>query len=475
MSGAWRTRLRSFAIITTCLVLGGASSAIAQSNYRFVQIGVGQTPAYDINDEGVAVGFFVFGDASGNTGYRWTENTGPVGVVSNPADVNKFPYFPAQALAINNGGTVVGQGSAAGAVPFVPTILSPGGVFTFLPPSETPSVSATARAVSNAGAVVGKWRANDQAAFYWTEATGIEAISPTPSDQFFARDAFDVNDAGVVVGWCNGTECGIDRSGYLWSRTGGHFVMPKVAGFLNAAHEALAINERNQVVGRYNGAGGVAGVFMWSAATGTVDLGAPAGHPQNVDINDRGQIVVTITPPTGGTAAYLFSNGVWTDLNTLMPPGATFTVDTARAINNHGWIAGSGNGALNTGYVLIPPTVDVTVNGEDGPLTLGPASPLQISIAFDGGNAGLLNPAELYTGFVSPFGIFWITPGGLSATPTRLYAGPLPSFGPVPLINLPAAGVLPAGTYIWFTIVDHDTDGTVDAHFFDYVVTTRTP
>src|SRR5690349_4743253 len=148
MSRGCRTRLRSLAIMAASLVLGGASSAIAQSNYRFVQIGIGQTPVYDINDEGVAVGFFVFGDAIGNRGYRWTESTGPVGVVPNPGDVNKFPNFSAQALAINNGGTVVGQGSAAGAVPFVPTILGPGGAFTFLPPSETPSVSATARAVS---------------------------------------------------------------------------------------------------------------------------------------------------------------------------------------------------------------------------------------------------------------------------------------------------------------------------------------
>lgn len=471
-----RTRLRSFAIITTLLVLFGAAPAIAQSNYRFVQIGTGQTPAYDINDEGVAVGFFVFGDPNGNRGYRWTESTGPIGLAPTPGDVNKFPFFgSAQVLAINNGGTVVGQGAATGGVPFVPTILSPGGTFTFLPPSETPSVLATARGVSNTGAVVGKWRANDQAAFYWTAATGIEAISPTPSDAFFARDAYDVNDAGMVVGYCSGTECGIDASGYLWSRTGGHLVLPKVAGFSGTFHEALAINERNQVVGRYGG-GGVGGVFLWSAATGTVDLAAPAGLPQFVDINDRGQIVATIAPHAGGgTTAYLFNNGVWTDLNTLLPAGVTFHIDTARAINNHGWIAGSGAGSLSVGYVLIAPTVDVTVNGEDGPLTLGPASPLQMSLAFDGGNGNLLNPAEVYIGFASPFGVFWFTPGGLSATPTRLYAGPLPTFGPVPLLNLPSAGVLPAGTYVWFTIVDHDTDGALDGHFFDFVVTTRTP
>jgi hypothetical protein len=231
----------------------------------------------------------------------------------------------------------------------------------------------------------------------------------------------------------------------------------------------------NQVVGRYNGAGGTAGVFFWSASTGTIDLGAPAGSPQYLDINDRGHIVATIFPPTGGTAAYLFRNGVWTNLITLMPPGETFQPDTVRAINNNGWIVGSGSGSLTVGYVLIPPTVDFTANGADGPLTLGPSSPLQISLAFDGGLGGLLNPAELYIGLASPFGLFWITPGGLSLTPARLFAGPLPSFGPAPLFTLPVAGALPAGTYAWIAIVDNDTNAVINGHFFDLVVTTITP
>ena len=78
-------------------------------------------------------------------------------------------------------------------------------------------------------------------------------------------------------------------------------------------------------------------------------------------------------------------------------------------------------------------------------------------------------------GFSSPFGLIWITPSGLSLTPTRLYNGPLPTFGPAPLITLPAAGLLPPGTYVWIAVVDNDTNGAIDGHVFDFVVTTISP
>ena len=355
--------------------------------------------------------------------------------------------------------------------------MSPAGVFTFLPAFEVPSVSATARAVNNAGAVVGRARGNDQAAFYWTEATGMEIISPVPSNEFFARDAYDVNDAGIVVGWCTGTECGNNGvwgdGAYLWARGSGHFVLPKVAAFPAAFHEGLAINERNQVVGRY-AAEGTNGMFFWSQATGTIDLGAPAGLPLHMDINDRGHIVVTISTPGSGDVPYLYRNGVWTDLNDLRQPGETFEIDIVRAINNSGWIVGTGNGALQAGFVLIPPTVDVTVNGSDGPLTIGPGTGVQVSLAFDAGNGGVLSPGEVYSGIATPFGLYWKTPTGYTLTPTRLYAGPIPNFGPISLISV-GPGLLPPGTYTWVTVVDNDMNGVINAHYYDYVVTTVIP
>jgi hypothetical protein len=467
MTQAWRTRSAAFVISLISLGLGVASPVFAQSNYRLVELG-SLKPVYDINNEGMAVGFYVFGDTNGNLGYKWTESTGDVPLVPNPADINKFPFFSAGALAVNRGGTVVGQGRESGAAPFTATVMSPAGVLTFLPPAPLEAPPAIARKVNSSGAVVGLGRLNDQAAFYWTAATGTELISPDPFSEFMARDALDINDAGIVAGWCTGSECPFG-SGYLWARTGGHFVIPKVAGQSNVNHEAWAINNLNQVVGRY----GNTGVFFWSAATGTIDLGAPAGSVTHLDINDRGHIVASITTP-GVSTAYLYRNGTWTDLNTFRQPGETFSIEIARAINNDGWIVGTGNGALLAGFVLIPPTVDVTVNGSDGPLTIGPGTPVQMSLAFDPGNGASLNPGEVYAGIATPFGLYWKTPTGYTLTPTRLYAGPVPNFGPIALISV-GAGLLPPGTYTWITIVDNDTNGVINAHYYDYVVTTVIP
>ena len=58
------------------------------------------------------------------------------------------------------------------------------------------------------------------------------------------------------------------------------------------------------------------------------------------------------------------------------------------------------------------------------------------------------------------------------ASPRRLYAGPLASFPAATVANLPAAGALPPGTYVWFIAVDADTNGVMNATFFDYLVTT---
>jgi hypothetical protein len=148
------------------------------------------------------------------------------------------------------------------------------------------------------------------------------------------------------------------------------------------------------------------------------------------------------------------------------------------AINNNGWMTGSGTNFpadFASGYVLIPPTVDVTANGGDGPITLHAGQSLQIRIAFDAHAVGVVNPAELYLGIATPFGVFWITPAGVSLAPARLYTGPLPTFGPAALFNIPNVAGLPPGNYYWFMIVDADSNGVLNADYYDIVQTTIAP
>ena len=115
--------------------------------------------------------------------------------------------------------------------------------------------------------------------------------------------------------------------------------------------------------------------------------------------------------------------------------------------------------------------VDVTANGQDGPLTLEPGDPLQVALAFDVGQ-GVMNPAEMYIGLFTPFGLFWLGPAGFSLLPLRLYAGPLPAFGPARLFNIPNVSALWPGVYWWFVVVDDDSNGVVNGDFVDAVQTT---
>ena len=89
------------------------------------------------------------------------------------------------------------------------------------------------------------------------------------------------------------------------------------------------------------------------AAAGIEDLSAPAGLPELLDINNDGDIVATIN-----RMPYLYRDGTWTNVNTLLPAGTGFTLQFVTAINNNGWIVGAGTtffpAELLQGFVLIP-------------------------------------------------------------------------------------------------------------------------
>ena len=123
--------------------------------------------------------------------------------------------------------------------------------------------------------------------------------------------------------------------------------------------------------------------------------------------------------------------------------------------------------------------VDVTANGVDELLILAPGDPLEVLVAFDAGSpSGVLNPAEVYLGVITPFApfLFWVDPTltfvpSPVAMPISIFTGALPSFPPSTLFSVPDSSVLPAGSYIWFMVVDNDSNGVLNFTFFDFVQT----
>jgi hypothetical protein len=133
-------------------------------------------------------------------------------------------------------------------------------------------------------------------------------------------------------------------------------------------------------------------------------------------------------------------------------------------------------GGATTGVVYrishdATPSVTLTANGSMAAIVVSSDDPLQLQFAFDAGSDPL-DTAEIYLGLLAPFGVFWLDPSqGFVTTLTRIYAGPLPSFGPAPLVQLPTAGVLPPGPYWWVIFVDRDEDGALDGDITAIVLT----
>jgi len=100
------------------------------------------------------------------------------------------------------------------------------------------------------------------------------------------------------------------------------------------------------VVG-FAGAGGDADnpilhAFLWTRRDGIQDLGTLPGDVTSEahGINERGQVVGVSCDAAGNCRAFLWEDGVMTDLNTLVAPGYTGIITTAQDINAQGEITG---------------------------------------------------------------------------------------------------------------------------------------
>jgi probable HAF family extracellular repeat protein len=97
------------------------------------------------------------------------------------------------------------------------------------------------------------------------------------------------------------------------------------------------INGQGQVIGNSPTAAGQEHAYLWANGVMT-DLGTLGGDVTTVkDINDRGQIVGYSQAPDGRYHAFLWENGVMADLN--LSPAPYYS--EAAAINENGQVAGT--------------------------------------------------------------------------------------------------------------------------------------
>jgi len=124
-------------------------------------------------------------------------------------------------------------------------------------------------------------------------------------------------------------------------------------------NHACAINNYGEVVGHSDLAGDIAfHGYLWTKATGMKDIGTLSGDFASLalGINDTGVVVGASIDPNFNTRAFLWENGVMTDLNNLIPGNSALYLVQAKSINASGQITGvavDGAGAPH-GFLATP-------------------------------------------------------------------------------------------------------------------------
>lgn len=202
--------------------------------------------------------------------------------------------------------------------------------------------------INNSGQITGSAYndSNDQLAFLW-DGTNMVNIGGLGGTVTYGRA---INDSGQIAGSSN-TAGNLQRA-FFWD---GATMIDIGGGFTS---EGTGINNAGAVTGYAYTSSGVS-AFLWDG-TSTVYLGAISATSGNAsygrDINNNGDVVGAATYATNSVLhAFVWSNGVMSDLNTLLVNGGDWVLDNALAINDAGQITATGSfNGLQRAFLLTP-------------------------------------------------------------------------------------------------------------------------
>ena len=183
----------------------------------------------------------------------------------------------------------------------------------------------------------------------------VRELHPLPGDT--VSMAIWMNDNGQAVGGsgrCGNTlppPIAVAPHAVLWERDGTVVDLGNLGGSVNTSilgvgNIGLAINNPGEVTGAAAIPDGTHfHAFLWTKQAGKMrDLGTLPGDVDSAGtaINDRGQVVGGSTDPDGNVRAYVWQDGVMSDLNSLVVSGSQLHLLLAFGINSSGEIAGFG-------------------------------------------------------------------------------------------------------------------------------------
>ena len=295
---------------------GPNSSAPGFPNDKGVIVGTAQTPEEDPNGEffngygcPTTTNGYCLGVNNINLPFRWEDNTGMTPLLTLGGNQGS-------AVAVNNGGQVVG-----------------------IAENSTQDTSCVPPQVLDFEAAI--WEPN---------RLDPQELPPFPGDT--TGQALAINDHGDAVG-CSGT-CGSTSLPFavspyacvhatLWRNSEEGWSVTDLGNLGGTPILAAGINNRGQVAGGSFLAGDATfHAFLWTEENGMQDLGTLPGDFSTgaSGMNNKGQIVGGSMDATGNSRAFLWENGVMTDLNTLISSGSSLYLTNGVDINDNGEIVG---------------------------------------------------------------------------------------------------------------------------------------
>jgi probable HAF family extracellular repeat protein len=296
-------------IVTDLTTLGGTSAS-----------------AVAVNDDGHAVGHSSIANDVATHAFLY-EGTGLV-------DLGTLGGAVSTAVAINQAGWVAGSAT-------VPSDLEEH-AFLFngsqmVDLGTLGGSFSTAVDVNAGGQVTGSsYLAGDLSAHAFLYSGGVMGDLGSLGGSYSA--AASLNDQGLVVGEASTNG---DREVHAFLYNNGSLVdLGTLGGSFSTAY---TVNDAGRVAGdsttpsdaAYHG-------FVYDAGV-LVDLGTLGGDYSSVrDLNNVGQVVGESADGNGDLHAFLWENGVMTDLNTLLPAGSDWELLSARLVNDVGEVVGVG-------------------------------------------------------------------------------------------------------------------------------------
>ncbi len=205
-----------------------------------------------------------------------------------------------------------------------------------------------------------------EAAMWGPRVNQVTVLKPFTPDPDSAATA--INDRGQVVGIsgiCSVAVGGASAEHAVIWENGVPTNMGNIGG--QAWNTPVAINNHGQVVGFANTSGDMNAAlnpegFIWTQASGMQPIAPVAegtGDTNSIafDINASGQVVGQSFGPNGARA-FLYQNGIATDLNTLVVQGdPNLSLFLAQGINDSGEISGTAidsTTGLQVGFLAVP-------------------------------------------------------------------------------------------------------------------------